>query len=63
MQQPYTFTLESILDIDGADEVEEQTLINETTKEQFSVEKEEDEGFAGIFDIIIKRCMKTKKKD
>ena len=61
MQQPYTFTLESILDIDGADEVEEQTLINETTKEQFSVEKEENEEVATVFTITIERCMKPEK--
>ena len=61
MQQLYTLTLEDVLGVNGADEIEEQKLINETTKEQFSVEKEENEEVATVFTITIKRCMKPEK--
>ena len=63
--QPYIFKLKNILNDEGADEVEERTLTNETTKEQFSVKKArvEDEEFTELFIITIKRGMKTKKKN
>ena len=45
----------------AVDEVEEQTITNKTTAEQFSVEKVENKVEAGIFTITIKRGMKKKK--
>ena len=61
--QPYNFTLKNIWYDEGADKVEEQTLTNKTTSEQFSVKKEENKEIAGLFTITIKRGMKTKKKN
>ena len=43
---------------EGVDELEEQTLTNVTTLEQFSVKKEEK--YAGLFDVKIKRGMNAK---
>ena len=54
-------TIENILGDAGVDEVEEQTLVNKTTNEQFSVEKVENKVEAGIFTITIKRGIKKTK--
>ena len=59
--QPYNFTLKEIRHDEGADKVEDQTLTNETTNEQFSVKKEEEEENDELFTVTIKRGMKTKK--
>ena len=61
--QPYTLTLEPIWSDEGLNQMEEQTLTNEITNEQFSVEKVECNEFmaAGCFTITIKRAMKKKK--
>ena len=61
--QPYNFTLKNIWRDKGADKVEEQTLTNKTTSEQFSVKKEENKKYAGLFTITIERGMKKKKKN
>ena len=58
--QPYNFTLRNIWHDYGADKVEEQTLTNKTTSEQFSVKKEENKKYAGLFTITIERGMKKK---
>ena len=60
--RPYSLALDAIRRNEGADEVEEQTLTNETTNEQFSVKKEENKEYAGLFTITIERGMTTKKK-
>ena len=60
--QPYNFTLKNIWHDENADKVEEQTLTNKTTNEQFSVKKEENKEYAGVFTITIERGMTTKKK-
>ena len=61
--QPYNFTLKNISWHDEGP-VEEQTLTNKTTNEQFSVsvKKEENKEYAGVFTITIERGMTTKKK-
>ena len=61
--QPYTLTLEPIWSDEGLNQMEEQTITNEITNEQFSVEKVESNEFmaAGCFTITIKRDMKKKK--
>ena len=60
--QPYNFTLKEIRHDEGADKVEDQTLTNKTTNEQFSVKKEENKENPGLFTITIERGMTTKKK-
>ena len=60
--QPYNFTLRNIWHDEGADKVEEQTLTNKTTNEQFSVKKKENKEESGLFAITIERDMMTKKK-
>ena len=42
--------------------MEEQTLVNKTTNEQFSVEKEEDKWLPGFLTVKIKRGMKNTNK-
>ena len=61
--QPYMFAIDFYNDeyTDKA-EVQEQALTNETTNEQFSVEKKESKTKPGLFTIKIKRGMMTKKK-
>ena len=58
---PYTLTLEDIWDDESLNQIEKQTITNETTNEQFSVETEEDKEVAGIFTVKIKRGMNKKK--
>ena len=60
--QPYTLTLEDIWDCEDLNQMEKQTITNEKTNEQFSVEKVEDDEMARFSTITIKRGMKTKKK-
>ena len=42
--------------------MEKQTITNETTNEQFSVETEEQKEFPGFFTVKIKRGMKNTNK-
>ena len=58
--QPYMLTIKNKGHA-GVDEVEEQTITNKTTNEQFSMEKEKNEVEAGIFTITIKRGINKKK--
>ena len=42
--------------------MEKQTITNEATNEQFSLETEEDKEFPGFFTVKIRRGMKKKTK-
>ena len=60
--QPYTLTLEDIWQDESLNQMEKQTITNEATNEQFSLETEEDEDDAGFFTVKIKRGVKKKTK-